>query len=202
MKPTSKFSHVAIMGYSLYFLIEAIIYPLITKVPPLLSAILNVLYIASFIAVAAWIISLDNTLKKPAIFIIIATVFAIVNRVITFTFYMQGHSEMNMVKYSLLSTTFYLPHLIFTCIGFFKLAKGLPKGYLARYMAKLIPWAGLAPLVIHLIFTIIMEFTTIPNAVLRCPSTISFLTEIIAIMLLCYSLPKAIEIKRTLVTEN
>ncbi len=200
MKPTNKISRIAVIGYSLYFLIETIIYPLITKVPPLLSTSLNLIYIASFIAVAALIISLDSTLKKPATFIIIATVFGIVNRILSL--YMIGNPPMNAAKYSLITGALYLPQLIFTCVGFFKLAKVLPKGNLARYMAKLIPWAGLAPLVIQLIFTIIMEFTTIPYAVLRCPNTISFLTEIIAMMLLCYSLPKAIEIKRTTVTEH
>lgn len=193
MKQLTNFSRIAVIGYSLYFFIEMIVYPLIAKVPPLLSTILNVIYIASFIAVAAWVISHDNTLKKPAIFIIIATVFGLVNRLITF--YMQGHPEMDSVKFSLLSTAFYLPHLIFTCIGFFKLAKGLPKSNLARYMAKLVPWAGLLPLISSFVIEIVAVFTAVPNTILIWTCKIIFLTEIIAMALLCYSLPKAIEAK-------
>lgn len=200
MKQTNKFANIAAIGYLLYFLIEMIVYPLITKVPPLLPAILNVIYIVSFIAVAMWIISQDKTLKKPAIFIIIATAFGLVNRI--FSIYMHGHPDIGTAKYSLITTAFYLPHLIFSCMGFFKLAKGLPKGTLARYMAKLFPWAALASLIISFVFTILMQFMTIPHAVLRSPDIITFLAEILAMMLLCHSLPKAIDIKRTIVTEN
>ncbi|MBR3859954.1 MAG: hypothetical protein IKJ18_08130 [Bacteroidaceae bacterium] len=199
MKPTTNFSRIAVIGYSLYFLIETVIYPLITKVPPLLSTILNAIYIASFIGVAAWIISHDSTLKKPATFIIIATLFGLVNRILTF--YMYRHPEMDAVKFSLIIGAFYFSHLIFSCMGFFKLAKGLPKG-LARYMAQLVPWTALASLIISNVFTILMTFMTIPHAVLRSPNIITFLAEILAMMLLCYSLPKAIEIKRTINTEH
>lgn len=177
-----------------------VIYPLITKVPLLLSTTFNMLYIASFIAVAAWIISQDKTLKKPATFIIIATVFGLVNRI--FTIYMHGRPDMDAAKFSLITGALYLPHLIFSCMGFFKLAKGLPEGTLARYMAKLVPWTALASLIISSIFAILMVYMTIPHAVLRSPNTIAFLAEILAMMQLCYSLPKAIEIKRTIVTEN
>lgn len=200
MKQTNKFASIAAIGYLLYFLIETVIYPLITKVPPLLSTILNAIYIASFIAVAAWIISQDKTLMKPATFIIIATVFGLVNRI--FTIYMHGRPDMDAAKFSLITGALYLPHLIFSCMGFFKLAKGLPKGSLARYMAQLVPWTALASLIISNVFTILMTFMTIPHAVLRSPNIITFLAEIIAMMLLCYSLPKAIEEKRTIVTEH
>ncbi len=201
MKQTNKFASIAAIGYLLYLLIQIVINPLITKVPPLLSTILNMIYVASFIAVAVWIISQDKTLKKPAIFIIIATVFGLVNR--CYSIYMHEHPDMGTAKYSLITTAFYLPHLIFSCMGFFKLAKGLPKGTLARYMAKLVPWTGLAALIIPFVLRILILFVTIPYAVaLRCTNIITFLAEILAMMLLCYSLPKAIEIKRTINTEH
>ena len=200
MKQTNKFASIAAIGYLLYLLIQIVINPLITKVPPLLPSILNVIYIVSFIVVAAWIISLDKTLKKPATFIIIATTFGLVNR--CYSIYMYGRPDMDAAKFSLITGALYLPHLIFSCMGFFKLAKGLPEGTLARYMAKLVPWTALASLIISSIFAILMVYMTIPHAVLRSPNTIAFLAEILAMMLLCYSLPKAIEIKRTIVTEN
>ena len=196
MKPTNKFSRIAVIGYSFYLLVEMVIYPLITKVPPLLSTILNVIYITSFIAVAAWIISHDKNLKKPATFIIIAAALYTINRILTF--YFQMHHQMAGAKSSLITTTIYIPALIFKCKGFFKLAKGLPQGNMARYMAKVIPWTELVPLITSLAFTIIMSFTTIPSIVLRMPSTIMFLTEILAMAIFCHYLPKAIEHKEEL----
>ena len=196
MKPTNIFSRIAVIGYSLYLVVEMIIYPLITKVPPLLSTILNIIYITSFIAVAAWIISHDKSLKKPATFIIIAAALCAINRILTY--YFQMHHQMADVKSSLITTSIYIPALIFKCKGFFKLAKGLPQGNIARYMAKVIPWTELPPLITTIIFSIIMSFTTIPSIVLRMPSTIMFLTEILAMAILCYYLPKAIEHKEEL----
>ena len=196
MNPMNKFSRIALIGYSFYLLVEMAIYPLITKVPPLLSTILNVIYIASFIAVAAWIMSHDKNLKKPATFIIIAAALCAINRILTY--YFQMHHQMAGAKSSLITTAIYIPALIFKCKGFFKLAKGLPQGNMARYMAKVIPWTELVPLITSLAFTIIMSFTTIPSIVLRMPSTIMFLTEILAMAILCYYLPKAIEHKEEL----
>ena len=196
MNPMNKFSRIAVISYSLYLVVEMIIYPLITKVPPLLSTILNVIYITSFIVVAAWIISHDKNLKKPATFIIIAAALYTINRILTF--YFQMHHQMVGAKSALITTAIYIPALIFKCKGFFKLAKGLPQGNMARYMAKFIPWTELVPLIISLAFTIIMSFTTIPSMVLRMPSKIMFLTEILAMAILCYYLPKAIEHKEEL----
>ena len=196
MKPTNKFSRIAVIGYSFYLLVEMVIYPLITKVPPLLSTILNVIYIASFIAVAAWIMSHDNSLKKPATFIIIAAALSIINRVVTY--YFHGYHQESSVTSSLIITSIYIPTLIFKCMGFFKLAKKLPQGNIARYMATMIPWTELLPLIISPILAIIMSFTTIPGMVLRLPNTIMFLAEILAMAIFCYYRPKAIEHKEEL----
>lgn len=197
MKPTNKFSRIAVIGYSFYLLVEMAIYPLITKVPPLLSTILNVIYIASFIAVAAWIMSHDKNLKKPATFIIIAAVLSIINKVVIYYHFHVNHIESSII-YSLVTSSFYIPALIFKCMGFFKLSKKLPQGNTARYMAKIIPWTELLPLIISSVFTIAMLFTTIPNMVLRLPNTIMFLAEILAMAIFCYYLPKAIEHKEEL----
>ena len=196
MNPMNKFSRIAVIGYSLYLVVEMIIYPLITKVPPLLSTILNVIYITSFIVVAAWIISHDKNLKKPATFIIIAAALYTINRILTF--YFQMHHQMVGAKSALITTAFYIPALIFKCKGFFKLAKGLPQGNIARYMAKVIPWTELTPLITTIIFSILMTFTTIPSIVLRMPSIIMSFTEILAMAIFCHFLPKAIEHKEEL----
>lgn len=195
MKQLTNFSRIAIIGYSLYFIFSIVLYHFITQVPRLLTAGLSIAYAASFIAVAAWIISHAGTLKKPATFIIIASALSIANQLVSICF--QGKlTEANATKYSLIIGGIYTLHLIFTCIGFFKLAKGLPKGYLARYMAKLVPWTALAALIISFILGILMMFMTFPNTILIWTQRTMFLTEIIAMMLLCYSLPKAIEIKK------
>ena len=196
MNPTNNFSRIAVIGYSLYFLVKMIIYPLITKVPPLLSTILNVIYIASFIAVAAWIISHDKSLKKPATFIIIAATLYIISRIVTF--YIYEHKQMIGVMPSLITTSIYIPALTFRCIGFFKLAKRLPQGNIARYMANFIPWTELTPLIFSCVFAFIMPFMTIPNIVLRMPNIIMSLAEILAMAIFCYYLPKAIEHKEEL----
>ena len=83
-------------------------------------------------------------------------------------------------------------------MGFFKLAKKLPQGNIARYMATMIPWTELLPLIISPILAIIMSFTTIPGMVLRLPNTIMFLAEILAMAIFCHYLPKAIEHKEEL----
>ena len=196
MNPTNNFSRIAVIGYSLYLVTEVILYPFITKVPPLLSIVLNIAYMLSFIAVAAWIMSHDKNLKKPATFIIIAAALCAINRILTY--YFQMHHLMADAKSSLITTAIYIPALIFKCKGFFKLAKGLPQGNIARYMAKVIPWTELTPLITTIIFSILMTFTTIPSIVLRMPSTIMFLTEILAMAIFCHYLPKAIEHKEEL----
>ena len=201
MKQLTNFSRIAIIGYSLYFIFSIVLYHFITQIPRLLTASLSIAYAASFIAVATWIISHDNTLKKPATFIIIASALSIANQLVSI--YYQGKlTEANVTEYSLITGGIYTLHLIFTCIGFFKLAKGLPKGTLARHMAKLVPWTALAALIISSVFAIVMVYMTIPSAVLRSPNRITFLAEILAMTLLCYSLPKAIEIRRTIIAED
>ena len=192
MKQLTNFSRIAIIGYSLYFIFQIAVCFFITQIPPLFTASLSIAYAASFIAVAAWIISHDNTLKKPAIFIIIAAALSIANLLVSI--YFQGKlTETNATTFSLITGAIYLPHLIFTCIGFFKLAKRLPKSTLARYMAKLIPWTELFPLILSFVIGLVAAFTAAPNTSLIWTYKIMSLTEVIAMALLCYSLPKAIE---------
>ena len=191
MKQMPKLLLVLSIFFLAYFVGEVICVIVSFKVPPVPTNIIHIAYSLAYLSLAVWMMSHYGNLKRPSIYIIIATLLGITNKL--FTFWAQGNAQMESVSFALASTAIYLPFLIFKCMGFFKLAKQLPRHSMSRGMAVVIPWAELSLIILPSVAAILNE-----EGVIACShnvysgiAEVLYLIELLAIGLFCLCFPQA-----------
>ena len=189
MKQMPKLLLVLSIFFLAYFVGEVICIIVSFKVPPVPTNIIHIAYSLAYLSLAVWMMLHYGDLKRPSIYIIIAALLGIANKL--FTLWAQGNAQMGSLSFALASTAIYLPFLIFKCMGFFKLAKQLPRHSMSRGMAVVVPWAEILTIVLPPTFVILGEEGVIAYShnVYSGIVEVLYLIELLAIGLFCLCFP-------------
>lgn len=159
---------------------------LVTFVPYIFGAIFRICLNVSYIVFLTLLQSKARVFRRPAIYIVVASSLAIINACINL--YSSGLLADSQLPYVTTTGFIYLPLLIFFCMGFFKMAKLLPRKTWARRMAVAIPSVELLQLVLPIVWMLVL-----PNTVSRYFIDTIYLIQMVAIALFYYTIPKAVE---------
>ncbi len=194
MKRITTFSRIATVFCMIYIIFDIIC--LFTIVPYIFGTIFRICYCSLFIVLATLIQS-NKIFKRPSIYIIIAALLGVVNACIGLYGNCLPHDS--RMKLSLITGAIYIPELIFICMGFFKLAKRLPKGTWLKRMAAAIPSIELSRLVLPIVWMLVFPDG---NPAFRWFIETLFVVQTIIVALFYYALPQILKYENDINTQK
>lgn len=194
MKRITTFSRIATIFCLIYIIFDVIC--LFTFVPYIFGTIFRICYYSLF-GVFATLMLAKKIFKRPSIYIIIAASLGVVNACVSlYGSYLPYDSR---TKTTLITGITYLPMLIFICMGFFKLAKTLPKGTWVKRMAAAIPSIELFSLVLPAVWMLVFPGG---NPGFRWFIETLFVIQIIIVSLFYYALPQVLKYDNDINTQK
>ena len=185
MKNTTKFAILSVAVSVLYLVFWMACF--FAKLPSIYDCISDMLYGALLVAFPLVLMSVAKSLKRPAVYILIASLLQLVSTGLG-VYMTTVLREKLMVVISAMGIV-YLFYLVFVCLGFFKLSKLLPKPSVVRGLSIVYPCSFLLQFAVTMMQGSGIFSTTLCQGLY---GGIGFL-QIVIIALLIYTLFKGIE---------